>query len=85
MMTFMETTTQISTRGQITLPADTRRQLGLKPGDTLLVHLEGGRIILDPAVVLPIERYTDERIAEFAKQAAMTPAELEQARHLWEE
>jgi AbrB family looped-hinge helix DNA binding protein len=85
MMTFMETTTQISTRGQITLPADTRRQLGLKPGDTLLVHLEGGRIILDPAVVLPVERYTDERIAEFAKQAAMTPAELEQARHLWEE
>ena len=85
MMTFMGTTTQISTRGQITLSADTRKQLGLKPGDTLLVHLEGGRIILDPAVVLPVERYTDERIAEFAKQAAMTPAELEQARHLWEE
>ena len=84
MLIFMETTTQISSRGQITLPADARKRLGLKPGDTLLVHLEGGRIILDPAVVLPIERYTEERIAEFAEHAAMTPAELEQARRRWE-
>jgi AbrB family looped-hinge helix DNA binding protein len=42
MLICMETITQISTRGQITLPADTRKQLGLKPGDTFLVHLEGG-------------------------------------------
>ncbi|MHB8247584.1 MAG: AbrB/MazE/SpoVT family DNA-binding domain-containing protein [Acidithiobacillus sp.] len=80
----METIAQISTRGQITLPADARKQLGLKPGDTLLVHLEGGRIILDPAVVLPVESYTEERIAEFAEQSTMTPAELEEARRRWE-
>ncbi|MHB1580903.1 AbrB/MazE/SpoVT family DNA-binding domain-containing protein [Acidithiobacillus sp.] len=80
----MDITTQISTRGQITLPADTRKQLGLKPGDTLLIHLEGGRIILDPAVVLPVEIYDEERIAAFAEAATMTSDELVQARTRWD-
>ncbi len=80
----MDTIAQISSRGQITLPSDTRKQLGLKPGDALLIHLEGGRIILDPAIVLPAESYTEERVAEFMEQSAMTPEELEQARRRWE-
>lgn len=84
MLSVMEITTQISTRGQITLPAEARKQLGLKPGDTLLMHLEGGRIILDPAVVLPVESYTEERMAEFAEASVMSAAELAQARRLWE-
>lgn len=79
----METTTQISPRGQITLPAETRRQLGLKPGDTLLVHLEDGRIILDPAIVLPVELYDENRIAQFAEASAMSPEELTQAKIRW--
>ncbi|MHB1581469.1 MAG: AbrB/MazE/SpoVT family DNA-binding domain-containing protein [Acidithiobacillus sp.] len=74
----------MSTRGQITLPADARKQLGLKPGDTLLMHLDGGRIILVPAVVLPVESYTEERMAEFAEESVMSAAELAQARRLWE-
>ncbi|WP_215882825.1 AbrB/MazE/SpoVT family DNA-binding domain-containing protein [Acidithiobacillus sulfurivorans] len=81
---FMDITTQISPRGQITLPADTRKRLGLKPGDTLLIHLEGGRIILDPAVVLPVEIYDEERIAAFAEASAMTQEELMQAKARWD-
>ncbi len=42
----MPLTAQISKRGQITLPADVRKALGLKPGDTLVVRLEAGRIVL---------------------------------------
>lgn len=80
----MDITTQISPRGQITLPADTRKRLGLKPGDTLLIHLEGGRLILDPAVVLPVEIYDEERITAFAEASAMTQEELMQAKARWD-
>jgi hypothetical protein len=48
------------------------------------VHVEDGRIILDPAVVLPVEIYTGNRIAKFAEQATMTTEE-EKARRYWEQ
>ncbi len=81
----MDTIAQIGSRGQLTLPASARKELGLKPGDTLLVHIEGGRIVLDPAVVLPIEIYSEKRMRDFAEQSTMTKEELEKARHSWEE
>lgn len=40
-------------RGQITLPAQVRLQLGLHEGDDLLVTVEDGRIILTPATLIP--------------------------------
>jgi len=79
----MKMVTQIGSRGQLTLPADIRKRLGLRPGDTLLVRLEDGHIVLDPAIVLPIEQYTAERMAEFATAAKMEPEDLEQARLRW--
>jgi AbrB family looped-hinge helix DNA binding protein len=81
----MDTIAQIGSRGQLTLPASARKELGLKPGDTLLVHIEGGRIVLDPAVVLPIEIYLEKRMRDFAEQSTITKEELEKARHSWEE
>ncbi|MHB1899789.1 MAG: AbrB/MazE/SpoVT family DNA-binding domain-containing protein [Leptospirillum sp.] len=84
-MISMDTIAQIGARGQLTLPASARKKLGLKTGDTLLVHIEGGRIVLDPAVVLPVEIYTEKRIAEFAEQATMTTEELEKAQRYWEQ
>ena len=69
--------TQISARGQLTLPAGVRRALGLSAGDPLIVTIEDGRIVLSPAVVTPIELYTDERVTEFHAAASMTPEEIE--------
>jgi len=39
-------TTTVSSRYQITLPAEVRRALGIKPGDRLEVAVEGGQILL---------------------------------------
>ncbi|BAS26119.1 AbrB family transcriptional regulator [Limnochorda pilosa] len=75
--------TQVSTRGQITLPAEIRRAAQVRPGDHLLVRVEGGRIVLEPAVIVPVERYTEERMREFAREAEMSPEELDAARKRW--
>ncbi len=79
----MSEITQISKRGQITLPAEVRKMLGLEPGDTLVVRVEEGRIVLEPAVVLPLELYSDERIAEFEKNAEVSPEALEDFKKAW--
>ena len=73
----------LSKRGQVTLPRAVREALGLKPGDALLVRVEEGRVILEPALVLPIERYTEERLAEFAEAARVSPEDLETFRKAW--
>jgi bifunctional DNA-binding transcriptional regulator/antitoxin component of YhaV-PrlF toxin-antitoxin module len=53
-----------------------RKALGLKPGDALLLRVEEGRVVLEPAQVLPLEAYTEECIQEFAQAAEVSQEEL---------
>jgi len=79
----MRTTTQVGTRGQVTLPAEIRRAVGLRAGDTLVVSIDEGRVVLERAVVVPVELYTDERVAEFARAAELSEEEIAEARRRW--
>ena len=74
---------QLSGRGQITLPAEVRKALSLRSGDAFLVTVEGGRVILEPTAVVPIELYTEERIDEFLETTEMSPEELQESRQRW--
>jgi hypothetical protein len=49
----------------------------------LTVELSGRSIVLTPAVVAPVELYTEERIAEFEAGAELEPDELARAREAW--
>jgi len=75
----------LSSRGQITVPAKVRKAAGVEPGDPLAISVEGGRIVITPAILLPAETYTDERIAEFAEAAEMSRDEVLEARRKWRE
>jgi AbrB family looped-hinge helix DNA binding protein len=68
-MTNHQETTFVSERGTLTLPASIRKELGLKGKQQVLVETtEAGEIILRPAYAVPIEYYTEARIAEFASE-----------------
>jgi AbrB family looped-hinge helix DNA binding protein len=41
------TTTRLSSKGQVVIPREVRRRLGLKPGAELLVTTEGRKIVLE--------------------------------------
>ena len=71
----MPETLIVSSRGQITLPADLRRRLGLAPGDVLIVEDRNGELVLKPAAVLEMESYTDGQIAEWDRDDALDAAE----------
>ena len=61
----MKTTVTITSRGVITLPAKLRQALGLKAEDHLIAETTPEGLLLRPAVTLPLEMYTPERVREF--------------------
>jgi antitoxin PrlF len=60
----------INDRGVVTIPAALRRALGLQAGEELIAEQTPEGILLRPAVSVPIEFYSEERIAEFASDEA---------------
>jgi len=56
----------MNARGVITIPAAIRQALGLKANDELIVEQTDQGVLLRPAISVPIEFYSEERIAEFA-------------------
>lgn len=66
----MRFTLSVSGRGLITIPWQLRQAAGIRPKDHLIAETTPDGLLLRPAVTLPIEHYTPERIAEFDHQEA---------------
>ena len=61
----MSETLVVSSRGQITLPAALRKRLGIKSGDVVILEDRGNEVVLKPGIVLEIQHYSDEQIAQW--------------------
>jgi len=68
----------VSSRGQITLPAEMRRHLGIEPGGAVIVEECAGELRLKPAAVLEVELYSDDQIAEWDQADGLSPEERQQ-------
>ena len=66
----MKATLTVTSRGVVTLPAKLRAALGLKPDDHLIAETTPEGLLLRPAVTLPVEVYSDQRIGEFDQAEA---------------
>ncbi len=77
------TTLVVSPRGQITLPKPLRARLRLAPGSVLLLREEAGKIVLDPAAVVPISLYGDEEIERLVAADRVAPRERAALRRRW--
>ena len=65
MLQYMKATITITNRGVVTLPAKLRQALGLKAEDHLIAEITPEGLLLRPAITLPPEMYTPERVREF--------------------
>ena len=72
-------TIRVGSRGTVVLPANIRRAYGLEDGATALVEEREDGILIRPAVVLPVERYTPERKAAFLLSGALDADEYRAA------
>jgi AbrB family looped-hinge helix DNA binding protein len=64
---------KVSTKGQIVIPKDIRRKMGLKPGDKVKIEiLEGKKAIIQPIVNPPDDVFvkaTDEIVKDAFRKA----------------
>jgi len=60
----------IGRRGAITLPARLRKKFGLEQNDELIIEETEQGLLLRPAISMPVEIYTEERIREFTEDDA---------------
>ena len=74
----MQATVTINSRGVVTLPAKLRQAMGLKADDQLIAETTPQGLLLRPAVTLPLEIYTAERVQEFDAGEAELAAVLAQ-------
>ena len=74
-------TTKLSSRGQVVIPEEIRTRLGLEEGTRFVVVGEGDVVVLkalQPPKMADFRALLDEA-EESAKQAGLTPEEVEQA------
>jgi antitoxin PrlF len=77
----MKTTLTMTGRGVITLPAKLRNALGLSADDHLIAEMTPEGLLLRPAITLPIELYSEERLREFDAAEAELAAVLNKNSH----
>lgn len=72
---------KLGQKGQVTIPKAILRSLGVSSETQLLVETTAdGAILLRPAVVYPVEIYSDERVAEFERENDVPSETLDRAR-----
>ena len=71
---------KVGKRGAIVVPAKLRKRFGIEEGTIVIAEEKEDGILIRPAVVVPVERYTPERKAEFLLSNAIERADYRRAR-----
>jgi AbrB family looped-hinge helix DNA binding protein len=71
---------KVGKRGAIIVPAKLRKRYGIEEGTLVITEATEDGILIRPAVVVPVERYTPERKAEFLLSTATTAEDYRRAR-----
>ena len=62
----MRVTLTVTDRGTVTLPAKLRKKMGIEADSLLIAETTEEGILIRPAVALPVEVYSEDRLHEFA-------------------
>jgi AbrB family looped-hinge helix DNA binding protein len=71
---------KVGKRGSIVVPAKLRKRFGIEEGTIVIAEEKEDGILIRPAVVVPVERYTPQRKAEFLLSNAINQADYRKAR-----
>ena len=73
--------TSMSSRGQVVIPLDIRKQLGLKEGEKFVVVGEDDTVILKKVAMPSFKNFDKllQKTQQFAKEKGMTKADVENA------
>jgi AbrB family looped-hinge helix DNA binding protein len=71
---------KVGKRGAIIVPAKLRKRFGIEEGTMVVAEEKEDGILIRPAVVLPVERYSPARKAEFLLSNATSTSDYRKAR-----
>ena len=71
---------RVGKRGAIVVPAKLRKRFGIEEGSIVVAEETKEGILIRPAIVVPVERYTPQRTAEFLLSNAVDAADYRKAR-----
>jgi len=71
---------KVGKRGTIVVPAKLRKRYGIEEGALVTAEEREEGVLIRPAVVVPVERYTPERKAEFLLSTATSQKDYLRAR-----
>jgi len=71
---------KVGKRGAIVVPAKLRRRFGIEEGSFVTAEERENGILIRPAVIVPVEKYSRERKAEFLLTNAVNAADYRRAR-----
>ncbi|HSS97493.1 MAG TPA: AbrB/MazE/SpoVT family DNA-binding domain-containing protein [Terriglobales bacterium] len=71
---------RVGKRGAIIVPAKLRKRFGIEEGSIVTAEEKDDGILIRPAVIIPVERYTPERKAEFLLSNAVDDSDYRRAR-----
>jgi AbrB family looped-hinge helix DNA binding protein len=71
---------KVGKRGAIIVPAKLRARFGINEGTIVTAEEHEDGILIRPAVVVPVEKYTPERKAEFLLSNATSAGNYQKAR-----
>src|SRR5580700_10352536 len=71
---------RVGKRGEIIVPARLRKRFGIEEGTMVFAEEKYDGILIRPAVLVPVERYSPQRKAEFLLSTATTAGDYQKAR-----
>ena len=71
---------RVGKRGAIIVPARLRKRFGIEEGSMVVAEEKDDGILIRPAVLVPVERYSPKRKAEFLLSTATTAGDYQKVR-----
>ena len=71
---------KVGKRGSIVVPAKLRKRFGIEEGSFITAEARKDGILIRPAIIVPIEKYSTQRKAEFLLTNATSLADYRRAR-----
>ena len=73
----------VGERGQITIPKDLRKRLGIEPKTPVAMEITAQGLLIHPTVTVPVRSFSDDFIEEIAAVDAIKKGEKEKILRKW--
>lgn len=73
----------VGERGQITIPKDIRKRLGIEPKTPVAMEVTPEGLLIHPTVTVPVRSFSDEFIKEIAAADTLKPGEKKKILGKW--